>query len=43
MKLFTLGIDLANTEFHLAEMNQPGKWWCGSAFSRTHLCTSPRT
>jgi hypothetical protein len=43
MELFTLGIDLGKTTFHLVGMNQREKWCCGNDSLERSSCTVPRT
>jgi hypothetical protein len=44
MELFTLGIDLGKTTFHLVVgMNQRGEVVCGSDFHECSFCALPRT
>jgi hypothetical protein len=37
MELFTLGIDLGRTTFHLAGMNQRGRSWCATGLGTNVL------
>jgi hypothetical protein len=43
MELFTLGIDLGKTTFHLVGMNQRGVVLVRKRFSVTSYCSSLRT